>query len=335
MVHLRIVVVSERAGRTLKLLEASPAVSNVVRWADATHCPRGDLIICDVTSEAASLVVADLRDLQVPVGGSITIQSIDSQISEGGVSRESAAGASESVVWEDVESRTSQMTGLSAEFLALMLLALLIAAAGILEVTSILIIGAMIVGPDFGPVAGACVAMVERRGRLALSSLWSLAAGFSFGIVVTGLVAWVLRQVGAFPAQLNETSQHLSAGVASVVGPPGFFTFFVAFCAGVVGMLSLSTAKSGALIGVLVSVTTIPAAANIALAASYVRWHIVVGSAEQLGANILTLLVAGTITLSVQRIIFARHRRAQRRHDPARSAAGLPPERPKHNRGRR
>ncbi len=335
MVHLRIVVVSEGAGRALKLLEASPAVSNLVHWPDATRRPRGDLIVCDVTSGAVSLLVADLRDLEVPVGGSIAIQSIDSQISEGGVSWESAAGASESVVWENVESRTAQMTGLSAEFLALMVLALLIAAAGILEVTSILIIGAMIVGPDFGPVAGACVAIVERRGGPLLRSLWSLGAGFGFGIVVTGLLAWVFRHFGAFPAALNETTQHLSAGVSSVVGPPGFFTFFVAFCAGIVGMLSLSTAKSGVLIGVLVSVTTIPAAANVALAASYARWHIVVGSAEQLGANVLTLVVAGTITLTVQRIIFARHRREQRRHDPARAAAGLAPESAKHDRRRR
>lgn len=320
---------SDRAGRALKLLEASPTVSNLTHWAGTTRSPRGDLITCDVTSEHVSLLVADLRELEVPAGGSISIHAIDSQISDGGISRESATGASEAVIWEDVESRTSQMTGLSAEFLALMVLALLIAMAGILQDTSILIIGAMIVGPDFGPVAGACVALVERRRGPFLLSLSSLAGGFCFGIVVTCLVAWVLQHLGAFPADLNET--HLSAGVSSVVGPPGFLTFFVAFCAGVVGMLSLSTAKSGALIGVLVSVTTIPAAANLALAASYTRWHTVVGSAEQLGANVLTLLVAGTLTLTVQRIIFARHRLEQRRHDPGRAAAGLPSESAKHD----
>ena len=37
-------------------------------------------------------------------------------------------------------------------------------------------------------------------------------------------------------------------------------------------MLSLTTAKSGALIGVLISVTTIPAAANIGVAAAYGDW---------------------------------------------------------------
>jgi uncharacterized membrane protein len=37
-------------------------------------------------------------------------------------------------------------------------------------------------------------------------------------------------------------------------------------------MLSLSTAKSGALIGVLISVTTIPAAANVGVASAYGDW---------------------------------------------------------------
>ncbi len=326
MIHLRIVAVPERAERALTLLEASPSVSNLVHWAGAARRPKGDVILCDVTSEAVSLLIADLRDLQVPVGGSIAIHSIDSQISEGGVSRERASRASQAMVWEDIESRTSQMSGLSAEFLALMILALLIAMAGILQNTSILIIGAMIVGPDFGPVAGACVAMVERRGGPALRSLLSLVAGLGIGVAAAGFIAWAFRQLGFFPTQLNETTGHLSAGVSSVVGPPGFFTFFVAFCAGIVGMLSLSTARSGPLVGVLVSVTTIPAAANVALAASYARWHTVLGSAEQLGANVLTLLVAGIITLTAQRIIFGHRRRAQLLHDPARAAAGLSPE---------
>ena len=55
------------------------------------------------------------------------------------------------------------------------------------------------------------------------------------------------------------------ATVADADLQPDFFAFFIAFCAGVAGTLSLTTAKSGALIGVLISVTTIPAAAAIAV----------------------------------------------------------------------
>ena len=155
-------------------------------------------------------------------------------------------------------------------------------------------------------------------------SLATLLIGFAVGIVVSGLVALALKDLGAFPAVLAETPRHLPRAVSSVTGGPNFFTFFVAFLAGIAGILSLSTAKTGVIIGVLVSVTTIPAAANVALTSAYGQWDNAVSSAEQVGANIATLVVAGTLTLASQRAVYARRRRIQRRSDPARAAAGLP-----------
>jgi uncharacterized protein DUF389 len=77
-------------------------------------------------------------------------------------------------------------------------------------------------------------------------------------------------------------------------------------------MLSLSTAKSGALIGVLISVTTIPAAANVGVALVYGddgAWR---GSLEQLGLNVLAIHLAGVATLLVQRGLYARRRARHR-----------------------
>jgi uncharacterized hydrophobic protein (TIGR00271 family) len=144
---------------------------------------------------------------------------------------------------------------------------MLIAMAGIVRGSAILIVGSMIVVPDFSPVAGICVATVERRRDLAVRSLTAQLTGFATGITASILVALVLRLLGAFPGHLLETPQHLPQAVSDV-GAPGFFTFFMAFAAGIAGMLSLSTAKFGVLIGVLVSVTTIPAAANLAMTLS-------------------------------------------------------------------
>jgi hypothetical protein len=74
----------------------------------------------------------------------------------------------------------------------------------------------------------------------------------------------------------------------------------VAVLAGVVGMLSLTEARSGALIGVLVSVTTIPAAANLGVATAYREWSEVGGSVLQLGINVTGLVLAGFHMLVVQ-----------------------------------
>ncbi len=81
-------------------------------------------------------------------------------------------------------------------------------------------------------------------------------------------------------------------------------------------MLSLSTAKSGALIGVLISVTTIPAAANIGLAAAYEDWSSWRGSLAQLAINLTAIIVAGTAVLGLQRLLY-RRRRERHEHDAA------------------
>jgi hypothetical protein len=115
------------------------------------------------------------------------------------------------------------------------------------------------------------------------------------------------------------SSQH---GLARTIATPDFFAAFVAFCAGIAGMLSLTTAKSGALIGVLISVTTIPAAANVGVSAAYGDGPGFRGSLGQLGLNLASLLVAGTLTLLVQRAIYLRHKAHYERRIAAESREG-------------
>lgn len=91
----------------------------------------------------------------------------------------------------------------------------------------------------------------------------------------------------------------------------------VAFLAGTAGILSLTSAKSGALIGVVISVTTIPAAANVGLAAAYRDATEAGGAAAQLGINLGTIMVAGMATLYVQRFFYLVRRRRRFGRDGA------------------
>lgn len=103
------------------------------------------------------------------------------------------------------------------------------------------------------------------------------------------------------------------------ISHPDVYSALVALLAGVAGMLSLTTAKSGALLGVLISVTTIPAAANIGAAAAYADWQQARGALTQLALNMGCIVLAGSITLAVQRLGFRRRLRHARRStgDPA------------------
>jgi uncharacterized hydrophobic protein (TIGR00271 family) len=321
MVHLRIVVPNYQAEHALDLLEASPSVCNLVYLERAAKRPVGDVILCDVAREDASVIVSDLRELDIDVEGSIAMEEIDSLISEPAARAEkAAAGApSDAVVWEEVETRTSENIELSASFVGFMVLAMLIAAVGIVTDQLILIIGAMVVGPEFGPIAGLCVAAVQLRGDVAKRSLIALAVGFPAGITATFLFTLALDGVDLIPEGFAQEDHPFTQFIAS----PDEFSFIVAYLAGMAGVLSLTSTKSGALLGVLISVTTIPAAANIGVAAALADWAEWRGAMGQLSLNLAAILLAGIGTLYVQRLLYVRRRR-RHLYDEAREAAGLP-----------
>ncbi len=321
MVHLRIVAPPATAVRALQLLEGSRSVCNVILLEGAARKPEGDVILCDVAREDASVIVEDLEELDIPAQGSIALEYIDTQISDAAdrAERHAPGLPSDAVIWEDVEHRTEEMTELSLFFIAFMILAMLIAAVGILLDQPILIVGAMVVGPEFGPLAGLCVAVVERRGQLVRRSLAALGVGFPVGMAATVLMTLALDAGGLVPGDF-ETGDH---PLTDFISHPDFFSFLVAYIAGTAGVLSLTSAKSGALIGVLISVTTIPAAANVGVAGALGDWGEASGAAAQLGLNLLAIVIAGVVTLFLQRRWYVM-RRVRHLRDPARRAAGLP-----------
>jgi uncharacterized hydrophobic protein (TIGR00271 family) len=321
VIHLRVVAPEDVAHQALELLTASPAVLNIVHLHGAASKPDGDVILCDVAKEEASVVLADLKELDIPRVGSIAVEHIDTALSDAAVAAEEAAPGlpSDAVVWEEVEARASEETELSMSFVLFMIGAMQIAAVGIVLDQPILIVGAMVVGPEFGPLAGISVALVNLEPMLAKRSLTALLVGFPVGVLGALLTTLVFVKTGAFPDEF-ETGDH---PLTNFITEPDFLSFFVAFVGGSVGVLSLTSAKSGALVGVLISITTIPAASNIGVAAAYGRWDDAAGAAGQLAINLSGIVAAGVITLFIQRRYYVARRRRHLK-DPHRAAAGLP-----------
>jgi len=321
MVHLRIVVPSDRSGTVADLLGASPSACNLIVLEGAARRPAGDVILCDIAREDASVLIEDLKELGVARDGSISLEQIDSQLSDAADRAERAArgAASNAVVWEEVEARTSENIELGGNFLVFMVLACLIASVGIYLGSPILIVGAMVVGPEFGPLAGLCVAIVERRFDVAWRSLTALAIGFPVGITAAWLFTLASKATGLLDADFTSAQHPLT----QFISHPDGFSFIVAALAGAAGMLSLTSAKSGALIGVLISVTTIPAAANVGVAVAVADWSEWRGAMAQLAVNLTAIVLAGVFTLSVQRRLYER-RRQRHMGDSSRAAAGLP-----------
>jgi len=76
--------------------------------------------------------------------------------------------------------------------------------------------------------------------------------------------------------------------------------------AGIVGVVSLTEARTSTLLGVFISVTTIPAAADIGVSSAFGSWHEARGSLFQLLLNVGILIGVGALGLVLQRRIWAR-----------------------------
>src|SRR5215210_4941201 len=191
MLHLRIVTPPDRTERVQQILCEDPAVWGVISMPGAGIHPPGDVVLADVAREDASVILSELRELGLEADGSIAIESIDTAISHGADAAVAAARGeqADAVVWEQVEAQTSEQATLSHGYLAFMVLASAIAAAGIFTDSAILIVGAMVLGPEFGPLAGVCVAAVQRRPTLVRASLLAFVLGVALAIFTTYLLS--------------------------------------------------------------------------------------------------------------------------------------------------
>ncbi len=163
-------------------------------------------------------------------------------------------------------------------------------------------IGAMVLGPEFIAIAALGLALVRRRFGLLRSAARTLLFGFAVAIVVaTGAtllgrwLGWITRAdvVGSRPD-------------TGFIYSPDKWSFIIALIAAAAGVLSLTSAKVGGLSGVFISVTTVPAAGNLALGIAFGAGEEIWGSALQLLLNISGMAVAGWLTLAFQQAVWSR-----------------------------
>ncbi|MBX9638616.1 MAG: DUF389 domain-containing protein, partial [Mycobacteriaceae bacterium] len=217
--------------------------------------------------------------------------------------KEADGDPADAVVWDELAERTREESTLNATYLTFLTLACLIAAVGVVTDSPVTVVGAMVVGPEFGPLAALAVAIVRRRGYLARRAALALLVGFPVAMFVTAVAVLGGEAVGWI--KLGTLRQLNQVDFIFQVGP---LSFVVALFAGAAGMLSLVSAKSAALVGVFISVTTVPAAGFAVVAATVGDWQVAEQSAIQLGVNLTGIVLAGVLVLWAHLRTSARHR---------------------------
>lgn len=287
-----------------ELLMHDGAVSSVAVMRGASIKPVGDVVTADVAREAANAVISGLVATGVHREGTIHIDHVPTWVSASAYEAEMATpgDGEDAVVWAEVTQRAYTDTLISWVFLAFMVMATLIASVGIIIDSQILLIGSMVLGPEFGAVAAIGIALVTKRPRLMGRAYRALIVGFTVGIAITTVMSLVGRwlnwiTVEEFTAPRPDTA---------FIYTPDKWSLVIAVIAGVAGVLSITSNRAGALAGVFISVTTIPAAGNIALGLAFLAWPEVWGSLLQLFINIAGMGIAGWLALLAQRKLWSR-----------------------------
>lgn len=322
MLHLRILVPQDLTPPVEALLRREPAAVHLSIVRGAAVEPTGDLIEVDVEHAALAALISRLEDLGVARRGSLSFADvIDARSGAAETARRlTSAVGSDLISWDEVSARTRDDTTITPAYLLLMTIAGIIAAGGILTNNELLIVGAMIVSPDYGPLAGLCVALIGGPLERVRSSGMALALGFAVASAAAALVAVVAALAGQVPAAYLAGDRP----VTELIAEPHLASLVVALAAGVAGIIALGQAKSGAVVGVLVSVTTIPAAANVGVALALGNVGEAVGALAQLVINLDGLVVAGVGSLWIGRRLSRARAIAElrRRRDDGRRAAG-------------
>ncbi|MDQ2722808.1 MAG: DUF389 domain-containing protein [Actinomycetota bacterium] len=303
MLHLRVISPADLTEQVLAELEAECGATHIAVQRGTVIRPEGDVIEATLAREATNAVLTALHKLGVEHRGGVTLESLDTVLSDAADRAEEAAPGDpdDAVIWDELIARTGEESRLNGTFIAFLSLALLIAAVGVTTNSPVTVVGAMVVGPEFGPLAALAVALVRRRWDLARRSLLALLVGFPVAMGITLLGAVAAEATGLITtSSLNNLSQ---VDFVFQVRP---FSLIVALLAGAAGMLSMTSAKSAALVGVFISVTTVPAAGFAVVAATLGRWRIAAESTGQLLINLAGITIAAVVVLTLRRRSWSR-----------------------------
>lgn len=285
-------------------LAAHDGVINLAMDPSEPGLPDGDTVQFDVMRSAANGVLGHLRALGLYRRSSVIVQEVDATLADTADRPDWRVTyhGEYAPVWDVVAASINDTAAYSPSFYALLAFAGIIAACGILTNSQILVVGAMVVGPEYNAIVAIALGLEQRDWSPVRRGLVALLAGFAFAIAVVLLFSLCIRGLGR-PA---ESFLHGERPVSALINSPNLYSVVVAVVAGIVGVMSLTLAKAGPLVGVFISITTIPAAADIGVSTAFGFWSEALGSFYQLLLNVGLLIVVGALAMRGQRLIWRR-----------------------------
>jgi uncharacterized hydrophobic protein (TIGR00271 family) len=293
MLRLRSSVADRRAEEFGALLRGHDGVRRVVQQPDEAQA-ESHVFVADVEPAAADMLVEKIAELGIPVDDYVLTKM---EVVAPQHRHHHGEGGIDGFAWVEVVGAAKANSRPLARYLALINVAAVIAACGVITSSSILIVGAMAVSPDLLPICATCVGLARGDRNLAGRAFATLTLGLGLVVVTAMVVGALLSLFGFLPDGFEVEQSSLST-----LAKTDYSTVLVALAAGIAGMLSFETRASAA-VGVAISVTTIPASAYLGVALGAGGIDHALGALVVLAINVTLLIAGGTMTLLVQRVL--------------------------------
>jgi uncharacterized hydrophobic protein (TIGR00271 family) len=294
MLRLRSSVAHHRAEEFGALLRGHEGVRRVVQQVDEGRDAKAYVFVADVEPNCADMLVEQIAALEIPADDYVLTKM---EVVAPQHRHHFGEGGTDGFAWVEILGQARANSRPLARYLALINVAAVIAALGVITSSSILIVGAMAVSPDLLPICATCVGLVRGDREIARRAFITLTVGLGLVVVTAAVLSWLLDVFGFLPAGFNVEQSSLST-----LAKTDYSTVLIALAAGVAGMLSFETRASTA-VGVAISVTTIPASAYLGVALGAGGIEHAMGALVVLAINVALLIVGGTLTLLAQRIL--------------------------------
>ncbi|NUT34102.1 MAG: DUF389 domain-containing protein [Hamadaea sp.] len=326
MIHIRMVSPPAQTPQVVARLSGDEYVAHLVVLPGSAHNPPGDLIECDVFAGAANALLHDLRALEVHSGGAVMIDPVDLAMSGrlDQVGQARLGPLAQAPLWTRVEARIHADATYAPSFYLYLIIAGIIGAVGLLTNSEILIVAAMILGPEYAAISAVALGMDRGRRARITGGLWALTVGFTLAVVASWAFTLLVRLIDRVP----EAYERGIRPVVHLIDTPNIYSVVVAVLAGIAGIVALTHARSSTLLGVFVSVTTIPAAAAVGVGLATGSPGDAGTSFLQLLLNVVILIVVGFLSLRAQRALWGRVGRRWARRHPDEAPGAISPSPP-------
>jgi uncharacterized hydrophobic protein (TIGR00271 family) len=291
MLRLRSSVANSRADELGALLRELEGVRRVVQQADVA-ATSATVFVADVEPAAADRLVEAIAEMGIAMNDYVLTRIDVVAPLHRHVHGEHGG---DGFAWVEVMGQARANSRPLARYLALINVAAVIAALGVITSSSILIVGAMAVSPDLLPICATCVGVVSGRRDLAGRAFTTLVLGLGLVVATAAVLSLLLKAAGLLSSGFEVEQSSLTT-----LAHTDYSTVLIALAAGVAAMLSFETRASSA-VGVAISVTTIPASAYLGVALGGGGIDHALGALAVLVINVSLLIVSGSLTLLVQR----------------------------------